>query len=127
MNISEATIACNIHKFAQEPEPEETHTHVFFLDHPLVQEAEFHMALPIKNATVDDLRQHMCQMRTFRDNGWQPDEMGNIRVPLCGDDVLDDFRTLHLFQTPEHPDSDDDEDMATRAGIDESDPEGEGV
>ena len=102
-----------------------------YLNHPLMQEEEFHVRLPIKDAAVDGLRLHVSQTRMFREHGWQPDEMGFfglyfadcICLPRCGDDLLDDFRALRLFLTPVHPDSD--EDMATHMCRDESDLEDE--
>ena len=47
----------------------------------------------------------------------------SMRLPLCGDDLLEDYRTLHVFLTPIESDS---ENGATHSGSDDSGPEGEG-
>ena len=91
VNILEASIASKLHDYAREPnepeEPDETHVRVLYQIHPMRQDEQFRITLPIKNATVGDLRLHMSKTRMFRYNGQRPDEMG-----FCGLSYSDNMR-----------------------------------
>ena len=68
LNKQEAPIAKHIYELAQGPE--ETQAKVVFQNHPLLDDEEYYITRPKKNATVEDLRQHMSEVSRFERHGW---------------------------------------------------------
>ena len=75
---------------------------VVFRSHPLLGAEEYYITIPKKNATLDDLRQHMSETPRFEKHGWVLVEFRffavswshGVMVELDGDGPLDDFGTL---------------------------------
>ncbi len=84
--------------------PMETVAHVLFSNHPMRDDEEFHIRIPKKMATIQDLQEEMGKLQRFKENGWDPQEFHlfardlilGMEAELDPDDIIEEYGALRL-------------------------------
>ena len=100
MRILEPPIVRSIHQLV----PVETVARVLFCNRPMQDDEEFHIAIPKKMATIQDLQEEMGKMHRFKETGWDPVEFHffardlilGMEAELDPDDIIEEYGILRL-------------------------------